>query len=235
MKWKCRCSKHGFSREVCKMKSGALQASRFATPDPGDLFRWAEQLPSPLWDDLKARPPLEAAAASGAVWEDGKFEIPLVGVTYQIDPGARRIVRRQNSDRRVGFQCGMVLVTALAKSLGAPPSGRMVTPQELKGGSLFFTGAHSLAVKPLEKRFGHDPEALIASAKRFGGVRIEGADCAVALPGLPMVPLYVLLWRADDEFEARAVIGIDDRALFHLDLAGVFGLTNVMVGRLIGD
>ncbi|MDO9263768.1 MAG: hypothetical protein Q7U02_07370 [Desulfosalsimonadaceae bacterium] len=41
-----------------------------------------------------------------------------------------------------------------------------------------------------------------------------------------------LLWRGDQEFPARAVIGIDDRAHFHLDLASIFALTNILVYRL---
>jgi hypothetical protein len=49
------------------------------------------------------------------------------------------------------------------------------------------------------------------------------------------LPLHVLLWAADQEFEARAVIGIDSRALFHLDLSGVFALTNLMVARLVAE
>jgi len=47
-----------------------------------------------------------------------------------------------------------------------------------------------------------------------------------------LAPLYVLLWRGDQEVPVRAVIGIDDRAHFHLDLAGVFALTNLLVERL---
>ena len=213
-------------------KSSNMRQS--GVPMVGERFRWADQLPSPLWDDLDARPAQEAAVASGAVWENGVFTIPLVGITYQVDPRSRRIIRIDEEAHRVSFQTGVVLLTALAKSVGVPPSGRMVTPQELTGGSLFFTGAHSLAVKPLEKRFGRDPLALIVAALKFGGKEIPGADYAVCIFGLPLLPLYVLLWQADDEFDSRAVIGIDDRALFHLDLAGVFALTNILSGRLIG-
>ena len=207
--------------------------SQAQTEVPDEPFRWADQLPAPLWDDVRARPAEQAAEAVGAPLSQGVFQIPMLGRTYRVDPGARRIWLQDQPDHRVSYQSGVVLLSALARSMGVPPSGRMVTPQELQGGTLFFTGAHSLAVKPLAKRFGDDPQGLIAAAAVMGGEAFSGADCAVRLPGLPRLPLYVLLWRADEEFSARAVIGIDDRALFHLDLAGIFALTNVMVARLI--
>lgn len=207
--------------------------TRSSDDSRGELFRWADQIPAPLWDDVKARPAREAADAVGASHDQGVFMIPMLGMTYRIDTNLQRIIRDGHANHRVSYQSGVVLLTALAKSLGVPPSGRMVTPQELKGGSLFFTGAHSLATQPLAKRFGNDCQALIAAAQAMGGESISGADCAVRLPGLPLVHLYVLLWMADEEFSARTVIGIDDRALFHLDLAGIFALTNVMVNRLV--
>ncbi|MBI5583382.1 MAG: DUF3786 domain-containing protein, partial [Deltaproteobacteria bacterium] len=69
-------------------------------------------------------------------------------------------------------------------------------------------------------------------ARGFGGETIDGADVALRVPGLPYVPLYLLLWRGDREFPARTLIGIDARAHFHLDLAGVLALTNLLVYRL---
>jgi len=199
---------------------------------PEELFRWAYQIASPLWDDLQRRPARQAAEAVGGEWKDGIFEVALLGTDHLVDTTARTIKRANAPGHRVSYQSGIVLLTALANAMGVPPSGRMVTPQELEGGTLFFTGAHSLATKPLAKRFGSDPQALVKAAQLLGGEAVDGADCAVRLPGLPLLPLYVMLWAADEEFAARAVIGIDDRALFHLDLAGVFALTNVMVGRL---
>ncbi len=100
---------------------------------------------------------------------------------------------------------------------------------------MFFTGAHAPATPPLERAFSSDPDRLIARALKLGGEMIQGADVAVLIPGLPYLPLYVLLWEGDNESPARAVIGIDDRALFHLDLAGVFALTNILVHRLCND
>ncbi len=201
--------------------------------DRDTLFKYADQLPDPLWDDVCVRDARQAAVCVGGCWEDGVFKVPLLGFTYAVDPLAQKILRNNDAGHRVGYQTGVVLLYTLAKSVGAPPSGRMVSPLELTGGTMFFTGAHSLATKPLAKRFGSAPHALVERAAALGGEAIDGADCAVRLPGLPNVPVYVLLWTGDKPAEARTFIGIDDRALFHLDLGAVFALTNVLVSRLV--
>lgn len=195
-------------------------------------FRWADQIPEALWSDLAGRPPQQAADAVGAVWDGSTFNVPLVGVGHTVRPSDQRIIRTNEAGHRVSYQTGMVLLATLAMSSGVPPSGRMVVPQELPGGRMFFTGAHALATKPLEKSFEKDADRLIERALDLGGAFVEGADVAIRVPGLPYVPLYVLLWRGDKEFSVRAVIGIDDRAHFHLDLASVFALTNILVSRL---
>lgn len=199
-------------------------------------FRWADQIPAPLWDDLEARPFKESAAAVNVVFENEVFKMPLLGLEYTVDPNARRIYIEDDTSHRVSYQTGLVLLTTLAKSMGVPPSGRMVAPQELTGGAMFFTGAHTLKTRPLVKQFGNNPGALFDRAQALGGEGIDGAaDHGVRIPALPLLPFYVLLWIGDEESGARAMIGIDDRALFHLDLAGVFALTNIMVSRLIRE
>ena len=205
-------------------------------PDEGDrLFKWADQIEAPLWDDLQKRSDREAATAVEAILEKGIFKVPLLGSVYLVDPVERRISKENSNAHRVSYQTGIVLLTTLAKSMGVPPSGRMVAPQELTGGTLFFTGAHTPATEPLADKFGKDPAALIKRAQILGGEIVDGADFAVRVPALPLVPLYSLLWPGDEEVKPRAFIGIDDRALFHLDLSGVFALTNIMVSRLIRE
>ncbi|MFH0725873.1 MAG: DUF3786 domain-containing protein [Pseudomonadota bacterium] len=203
--------------------------------DKIELFRWADQLPAALWEKLADRPPEEAAASAGALWVDGRFSIPLLGLDYTIDPGKRQIRRTGRSGHRVSFQSGVVLLTTLAESKGVPPSGCMISPLELPGGRMFFTGAHALAAEPLAEAFENRPSALVERVHSLGGQLIDGADLAMRLPGLPFVPLYLLLWKGDEDAPARAVIGIDSRAHFHLDLAGVFALTNIMANRLVSD
>lgn len=197
-----------------------------------ELYRWADQLPTALWDDLKKRSPQNAAEAVGAVLDGETLKVPLIGMEYIIDPINQRITRTIHADRPVSYQTGVVLLTTLASSKGVPPSGRMAVPEDLPGGRMFFTGAHAVPTGFLAKTFEKDSGQLIDRALGVGGEIIEGADVAIRVPGLPYVPLFVLLWRGDEEFSAKAVIGIDDRAHFHLDLAGVFALTNILSNRL---
>ncbi len=48
-----------------------------------ELFRWADQIPTASWDNVRNRPPQQAADAVGAVWNGKTFKIPLLGVQYQ--------------------------------------------------------------------------------------------------------------------------------------------------------
>lgn len=205
-----------------------------ADPEEIALFRWADQLPEALWEDLAARGLQPAAQASGALLENGCLRLGLLGRQYLVDAAARRVWEAARPDRRLGFQTGLVLVSHLARALGVPPAGRLVTPQELPGGSMFFTGPHAVATAALERRFGHDPQGLLTAAQALGGQPYPGAaEVAAMVPGLPMLPLYVLLWPADEEFGARAVVGLDAHAHHQLALDGLWALTNLLVGGLL--
>ena len=201
-----------------------------------ELFRWADQIPEALWSDLRSRSPQEAADMVGAAWNGETYKVPMIGIDYTIDLANKTIKKTYHADKPVSYQAGVALITTLATSKGVPPSGRMTVPQELPGGRMFFTGAHSLATGPLVKNFEKDSDQLINRILGLGGKMIKGAaDVAIQVPGLPYVPLYILLWHGDQEEPARSVIGIDDRAHFHLDLAGVFALTNILVYRICKD
>lgn len=204
-----------------------------ADPDENRLFRWADDLPPQLWDDLAVRSPAEACQTTGALWDGRGYTITLLGREHRLEPGTRRVYLPQDPGRRLSYQTGLVLISTLIRSLGVPPAGRMVTPQELPGGTQFFQGPHAINNRPLAERFGGDPQALLAAAQALGGVPFEAGDQGVRLPGLPMIPLYALIWAGDEEFAPRAVVGMDANAHHHLALDGLWALSNLMVYRLI--
>ncbi len=198
-------------------------------PTPNELFKWADQIPEVLWTVMSNRSPQQAAEVVGAKWDGETFKVPMVGTEYTIDPTNQKITKTYQTDRPVSYQAGVVLLTTLTTSKGVPPSGRMTVPQELPGGRMFFTGVHSVATERLVEKFENNSRQVLDRILGVGGEMIEDADIAIRVPGLPYVPLYVLFWKGDHELSARAIIGIDDRAHFHLDLASVLALTNILV------
>ena len=202
-------------------------------PEENRLYRSAADLPWALWDDLEARDPLEAARACGAQWDESAYTIRFLARDYRVEPGARLIQRVDRPQAELSFQTGMILVCALGGALEVPPSGAMVTPQELPGGAMFFAGPHALATPALEERYGRRLAALKAAGESMQAEMIQGADMAFKLYGLPRIPLYLLFWQADEEFEARAVIGIDSNSKHHLALDGIWALTNCLVEHLL--
>jgi hypothetical protein len=204
-------------------------------PEEIALFRWAGQLPAALWEDLAATPPELAAANCGAIRREGGFFLRLLGRDYFIDPAARAIGQPSEPQRRIGFQTGLVLLAALVRAKGVPPAKRMVTPLELPGGSLFFTGPHALPTRELVAAFGRDPSRLLPAALALGGRTHDQAEAAAIIPALPMIDLYVLLWAGDDEFPPSATLGIDAHAHHQLPLDAIWALCNVAVRRLAGQ
>jgi len=201
-------------------------------PNMAPGYEWAEDLPDLLWDDLAGRPPEEAAGATGADWAKGRFFLPVFGRRYSIDPESRRIEGVSFPEERVDYNTGVVLVTHLARARDVLPAGRMVSFKELPSGETFFSGPHALPMGPIIKRFGNDFESLVRRARELGGKEVEGGDVAVCLPGLRRVPMYVMIWKADDEFPAEAVPGVDANVMHHLALDGLFALSHLMVQRL---
>jgi hypothetical protein len=194
--------------------------------------RWAEELPGHFWEKLAARPPELAAAATAAALEKGRVILPVFARPYLVDPENRRVHNMTQGELRVDYNTALVLVTHLAQAMEAPPAGRMISFNELPGGRALVAGPHALPLDPLAAHFGGNPQALVQRALELGGEKIDAADVAVRLPGLPRVPMYLLIWSADEDFPAQAIPGVDAQVMQHLDLDGLLSLSHLLVQRL---
>ena len=126
-------------------------------------------------------------------------------------------------EHRLSYQTGLVLISTLIRSLGVPPAGRMVTPHELPGGSQFFQGPHAINhPHPWPSASVPSPRPCWRRPAPWAARPFPAGDQGVCLPGLPMIPLYVLIWAGDEEFSPRAVVGLDPNAQYHLALDGLW-------------
>jgi hypothetical protein len=202
------------------------------------IYRDPEKIDPKLWEELSIRDANETSLR-GAVRIDEEracYLIPFLDRTYLVFPRERRIVRLDHrGEEKLSFQLYLVLLTYLLRAQAIPLSGRMVTGMELKGGDLFFRGHHALFTKPLEKRFGHEPDAFLKAGLRLGGGKTDFGDASFRLWPLPRIPLGYVLWSADEEFPARVGVTFDASIAEQLPLDVTWALVNEVGRALLED
>ena len=103
----------------------------------------------------------------------------------------------------------------------------------MPSGQFFFRGLHSLPTGKLEDVFGKSPDSLYEVSKRFDAKRCEFGDASIELHLLPRIPLQIVIWRSDEEFDARASILFDQTAGTHMPLDALGALVNLTVKALV--
>ena len=133
--------------------------------------------------------------------------------------------------------------TAIAPSLYCILSGyananpiretiQLVSFRQLPGGHAYYNAFLRRAVNPIQKIFGSKPDRLIETAKLLGGSKLEYGDYSVKIYSLPLVPITVILWIGNREFEASANILFDSSVSNYLSTEQVAMLSELTSVRL---
>jgi hypothetical protein len=174
------------------------------------------------WELLEGSAAPLVCSRAGASYDDatGAYRVASFGRLFLVRPGERRIA---GLDSRGGAILGthgellrLSLLWYLVKAAGDLPFQRLVNPGRLPGGDLFARGTHVLPLDALAARYTERPADFVAAGGALGGRAVPHGDAAVELPVLPRVPVTIILWRADDEFPARADLLFDATAPRHL-------------------
>ena len=188
-----------------------------------------------LWDALAKRSADGVARATGAdVLPDGRYRLACLHETWVIDPQARTITKDQNDfggewDRQAPF----LILAYMIGARPAPISGKLVHPRDLAPGQECFKGQHAIDTSELARTFGKDGGALLEVCRTLAGTLSPQADASAILSIFPKLPVQVLVWLADDEFEARANLLVDAGALDHVPPDALATLANLLIRRLL--
>jgi hypothetical protein len=185
-----------------------------------------------LWERLRAEPP-ESVARRAAVGYDAAAQaylVPLCGLALRVLPAAKRV---ESPEGPCGFETMLVCVQYLLTAQEEPPRGEWVNPRALPHGDFFFRGPHDMPTGGLEEAFGRRIEAFQKAAEALGGRAVAAGDAAYQFAALPRVPVVVVLWRADEEFPARAQILLEKAADRQLPLDALWVLCHMLAKRLV--
>lgn len=148
------------------------------------------------------------------------YTLRVFGFPVMVDPVARTITGSSPEAGLVLTKAGYFSrLSILHYLLGArllEPSGRLVSPMELKSGQFFRGGSHELPLDKIAARFCAGPDGFVLVALRFGGRQVSYGDAAVELSPFPRLPVTLVFWCEDEEFPARAYLLFDDTCEHHL-------------------
>ncbi len=110
-----------------------------------------------------------------------------------------------------------------------PLSGKLIRPSDLKNGSLFFRGSHTLPLGSLAKKYSknkkdflHRGKELCANVKHYG-------DASIELLPFPRIPVTIILWEEDEEFPSRADLLFDSTSEMHLPIDIIWSIAMLSV------
>ncbi len=183
--------------------------------------------------------PEAAAAAIGASYTPGSngttgtIDVPFLGSSVALDYPALELAP---GAQPLPAHVVALLVYHLALSDGSEPSGEWVSFGDLRGGAFYVNAFRGYTGIELAKHFDTAPLLLAERLEGLGAEPLEGyADRAWTLRALPRVPVMVLWWDADEEFQARADLLFDAGALQHLPLDGCAVLGSWLTARLVSE
>jgi len=116
-----------------------------------------------------------------------------------------------------------------SSSKDIPFTGKLLRPVDVRGGQRFSAGTHVLPMDKIAERFGRDREGFINKAREFGADVLSGfGDASVKLYPLPRVPVTLVLWMEDDEYDARVDLFYDSSCDFQIELSDIVWSVGIM-------
>lgn len=159
--------------------------------------------------------------------------IPLLGEQYTVHRSGRALGAEPPTP-----YVRILLYNYLVRGGGPIPTGRWVPIESLPGA--LSKGPELQAVceaKVAAACEGFGPEALGEACRRAGGTQVEAgsADLAFRFPGLPKVPLLLLVWQGDEDFPPRAKLLMDETVAEHLDADSLLVLAELMTDKILAE
>jgi len=190
-----------------------------------------------LWEQLLGLNRQETAKRAKCQYLNNpeRYIVTLLNTEYVVNLSDRKIssIRSGASQVPAEFLEQLCLLAYLINAQDLPLADKIVKAETFPGGQFFFRGLHSLPTAKLESAFGNCPELLLKIAERFDAKSCEFGDASTQLYVLPRLPLTIVIWQKDEEFDARASILFDQTAASQLPLDALGVAVNLAVETLV--
>ena len=143
----------------------------------------------------------------------GQYILASCGMDFYIAPG-EKLIENTAADGaillgKLGYFFRLSVPWYMTSANDIPLSSRLVKPEDMKGGHHFFRGSHVMPLDRVAGKYARDAEGFMRKGAHFGGTPVQYGDAAFVLLPFPRIPLTIILWTADEEFDARVELLLD--------------------------
>jgi len=189
------------------------------------------------WEMVAGLLPDDVCRRTGALYNERSktYTLSAFGTLFSVDAQKKMIMSLEPEGgiflTRLRYFFVLSVLWYMVKASDVKPGGKLVKPSGMSGGDIFFRGSHVLPLESIAKKYAHDRRAFRERGLSHGGRVVEYGDAAIELCPFPKVPVTVILWLADDEWDARADLLFDSTALNHLpiDLLWSVAMMSVLI------
>jgi len=137
------------------------------------------------------------------------------------------------SEEKVSIREKILILHYFTRAKGTPLTNHPIAYKELPEGTTYSPTFYKRAIKPLLGHFGKEPEQLIVATQKLGGYKADYGDVAVTINAFKYVPITLVLWQGDKEFEAEGNILFDSTITDYLSTEDINVLCETISWKLV--
>lgn len=146
----------------------------------------------------------------GKIKPQGNLTVKFLADEYSVDLAAKKVMSLACNVAAKDFSTILLLHYLIQKLKGLPHlTGEWLSFRELSGVEGYEAAFRKRSIEPILRKYGKNPEGLLAALDRLPGKRVDQADIGIVLEAFQGVPAMIVLWRPDEEFGPEANILFD--------------------------
>jgi len=122
----------------------------------------------------------------------------------------------------------------LVNAKDIPFKGADITFRQVPGGDAYFPAFIKRAQGPMAGFFGTNSALLYEAGIELGGRKNSDGDASICFNFFPKVPVKLIIWEGDDEFEPEGSILFDETITRHMSAEDIAVMSGMIVFTLIG-
>ncbi|MFC2066988.1 DUF3786 domain-containing protein [Chloroflexota bacterium] len=136
-------------------------------------------------------------------------------------------------DETIPIRDKLLILHYFIQAKGTPISNNLITYKELQEGILYFPVFYKRAIKPFVNHFGDEPHRLLDIAGIMGGHKADYGDVAVTIDAFRHVPITLVLWKGDEEFNTEGNLMFDSTVSDYLTNDDLHVLCETIAWKLV--